>query len=148
MEETWKDITYLGVELSVSSLGKIFNKETNKLQHQGNRNGYLCISLKNKSILSHRIVATAFHSNPNNKPCVNHLNGKKNDNMAANLEWCTSEENIKHAWVTNLHDYMVFLHLETGIFYTPRELADQFYILRDAIITRYRKGKLPGYLLT
>ena len=147
MKEIWKDFTYLNEQLSVSSLGQI-KRNSELIRQTKNNGGYAMVRVGKKAVLAHRIVAMAFHENPLNKPCVNHINGKKLDNRAENLEWNTNEENNKHAWRTNLHDYMVFLHLETGIFYTPRELADTFYLLRDAIITRYRKGKLPDYLLT
>jgi len=44
----------------------------------------------------HRIVASQFIPNPENKRCVNHINSNKHDNRVSNLEWVTHKENMQH----------------------------------------------------
>ena len=69
---------------------------------------YLYVKLyknaKPRTIRLHRIVAEAFVPNPMHKPQVNHINGNRLDNSVGNLEWCTSSENLRHAYKTGLKD--------------------------------------------
>ena len=72
-------------------------------------NGYYKVNLmingKEKLYSIHRLVASAFIPNPENKPEVNHKNGDKSANLIYNLEWSTSKENIDHAIMTGLKTF-------------------------------------------
>ena len=85
----------------VSNLGKVRNIKSGKvLKPQLNRNGYLMHLLyennKQKHLYLHRIIAIAFIDNPEEKPCVNHIDENKLNNDLSNLEWCTVKENNIH----------------------------------------------------
>jgi hypothetical protein len=49
-----------------------------------------------------RLVAMSFLPMPFDKLTVNHINGNPMDNRIENLEWCTIQENIHHAFETGL----------------------------------------------
>lgn len=58
----------------------------------------LCKNNVKKNGVIHRLVATAFLDNPENKEEVNHKNGVRDDNRVENLEWATRSENEQHAY--------------------------------------------------
>jgi uncharacterized protein YerC len=72
----------------------------------------LCYNGKRRNHFIHRLVATAFINNPENKPVVNHKDGDKTNNSISNLEWCTHQENAQHAVSFGL---TTFTHCEVAI---------------------------------
>ena len=105
-QEEWKDVVgYEGFYL-VSNLGNVRRKGKLNLKKPTPRFGYLQVELcdgrKPKIQSIHRLVAMAFIDNPENKKEVNHINGKKDDNSAVNLEWATRRSNLDHAMAIGL----------------------------------------------
>lgn len=102
-EEIWKDVVGYEGKYSVSDKGRVKNiKKGNILSPGKNMRGYHQVNLfkKGRKIKSvHRLVATAFIPNPENKEQVNHKNFNTIDNSVENLEWVTASENQKHSYL-------------------------------------------------
>ena len=104
-KEEWRTISIyndLPYEYQISDKGRIFNK-TRKvfLRPSLKANGYLEVQLSKKHYcLVHRLVASVFIDNPDDKPFVNHIDGDKTNNNKNNLEWVTESENVQHYYKT------------------------------------------------
>lgn len=109
MEEVWKTIPDWDL-YEVSNFGRLRGKDriirdgkgaylrrARLLKLQTDKHGYHTFSLKQdgkrKEMKIHRAVAMAFIPNPENKPCVNHIDNNPSNNHVDNLEWCTMQEN-------------------------------------------------------
>ena len=100
--EVWKPFCIQGRIYYVSNTGRVKNKYNKILHAVVGSSGYeeicLCVNYKRYYKRVHRLVAQAFLPNPNNYPCVNHINGNKLDNNVSNLEWCTVAHNTQHSY--------------------------------------------------
>lgn len=151
MEEIWEDLGGIfGKHYQVSSHGRVRSKNreiTRKdkrvlrlrskilSQVHHSTNCYrvrLCVDSVKYSKSVHRLVAEAFLPNLENKPEVNHKDGDRLNNNLSNLEWCTKEENMRHA-------------VETGLIYNPfgEYARNSKYITRiykDGVLVAETKG--------
>jgi hypothetical protein len=167
MNEIWKDIQgYEGLYL-VSNLGRVKRMYKNRpsVIRKGtiDKDGYLRIGLskdcKYKYFYIHRLVAMSFIENAENKPCINHINGIKNDNRIDNIEWCTYSENIRHADKTGLracpkgkdchmfgklnglhHNSKIVLNTQTGIYYDCAKEAAKAHQYKYSTLKSYLNG--------
>ena len=63
------------------------------LGSHGYKEVILCKDGKPKHYLIHRLIMLHFVPNPDNLPCVDHINRIKTDNRIENLRWCSIRDN-------------------------------------------------------
>lgn len=107
MEEIWKDIKGYEGRYMVSNKGRIlslkygrkgkYQDRKSRLLHKSiNSAGYYVVGLLGKQHFVHRLIADAFIPNPENKPCVDHIDTNTLNNDLANLRWSTIKENVNN----------------------------------------------------
>ena len=106
--ECWRPVTGWANLYEISCQGRLFSRRSKRiLKATPVGAGYpslrLCDSPRRDQAYLHHLVAEAF-LDPQPEGCEpNHRNGQKADNRAANLEWLTHSQNLKHAWSTGLY---------------------------------------------
>ena len=96
--ENWKNIKGYEGLYKVSSYGRIMTVRKNAILCPAKTisNGLTVSLSKNGKVEKKqvsRLVAAAFIPNPDNKPCVDHIDGVRFHNFVDNLRWCSINEN-------------------------------------------------------
>lgn len=95
--EAWKSIVGYEEVYEISSFGRVKNVSTGRILEDSNKDGYRKVNLSSGGIVTthrvHRLVATAFISNPEEYPEVDHIDENKYNNAMGNLRWCTGQMN-------------------------------------------------------
>lgn len=103
--EKWERLKEEGLSsYYVSNFGRIYNEKKNKPVpiQKNRRTGYFFVSLwnydkkKGEKRYVHRLVATYFISNPDNKKYVDLIDTDKSNNVCQNLRWVTAKENVNN----------------------------------------------------
>jgi hypothetical protein len=101
-DELWKPVTINGLTYDkyfVSNLGRFKNyKGIIMADYKPHHTGYIYVRVDKTKYALHRIMASTFIENlePEIYNVVNHIDGNKLNNSAANLEWTTIKGNNIH----------------------------------------------------
>ena len=98
--EEFRDVPGYEGMYEISNLGRV-RRNGKILKPFKDDWGYLQVDLyKNgtgRTVRVHRLVASAFLSNPQNLPQVNHKDEDKTNNSVDNLEWCDGKYNVNYS---------------------------------------------------
>lgn len=109
--EVWKDVVGYEGKYMVSNQGRVYSLTRIRSNcggvYKGRMlkgeycRGYYCVALldgngKIKLCKVHRLVATAFIPNPDNKPQIDHIDGNTKNNNVWNIRWATASENVRN----------------------------------------------------
>lgn len=120
VKEEWKDIEGYEGYYQVSNHGRVKSLSRKRttgpkpgilkeriLKGSINSDGYKNVKLyKNgikKTFKIHQLVVESFIQKNNKDECINHIDGDKTNNYINNLERCTIQENVIHAFENNLN---------------------------------------------
>ena len=114
---------------------EIRNKRTGKIIKESIKgDGYYQVHLNRVAYSKHRLIAKQFVPNPENLPCVDHINHQRNDNHISNLRWVSLSENNKnksnHYGVNYIfYDYADFDDDDIIVIdeYNGHEIEDYYY---------------------
>ena len=90
-EELKQDSDY---EININYPHQIRKKSNGKILKETIMScGYLKVSLNQRTLKKHRLIALQFIPNPDNLPFIDHINHIRTDNRIENLRWCSHIQN-------------------------------------------------------
>ena len=156
--EIWKEIA-INPNYLVSNLGRVkakerlvptkwgFRKKKEHILAQRDNHGYYNVGFlvdgKLKNSLVHRLVMYAFGEiRPYPEWEIDHINGDSHDDRFENLEYVSSSENTKRAYLMNLQDKKVLSLSNNKRIATPEQIIyikEQFK--KEGRVLKGRKNK-------
>ncbi len=100
--EDW-EYTHLSDMHKVSRDGRVYSVKYKKYMLHQLSGKYHNVNICNTTVSVHRLVAMVYIQNPRKLNIINHIDGNPSNNTVENLEWCTTEENVTHAYKTGLN---------------------------------------------
>ena len=98
----------IGIELEqflgyiITEDGRVYSHYKNKiLKPQLNGNDYYRITISDKTVYIHHLVAQAYLPPKKPEEEIDHINGNRTDNRACNLRWCNRSENRQNSLQNN-----------------------------------------------
>lgn len=89
--KVWKETNGWSQRKRIYEVSNFGNVKINGELFEFNNNSPYYFTIAGMTI--HRLVATMFIPNPENKPCVDHIDTNIHNNRADNLRWTTYKEN-------------------------------------------------------
>ena len=103
INETWEVLKeHPAYEINCSYPHQIRKISNRKILGESLRNDYIRVHLNNKSYYKHRLIALQWLPNPENLPCIDHINHIKTDNRISNLRWCSHLQNMNNKCRTQI----------------------------------------------
>ena len=128
----------------INKLGEVRRKYKNgnisNLNPFLGKNGYYSVTLekrKRKSI--HRLLCEVFIDNPDNLPCVDHINRNRLDNRLENLRWVSYRDNslnkTQKGSISKTHDKIkdkIYIGYRATYYENQKRKSKRFKLKEDA----------------
>lgn len=100
-DEIWKEVPNFEGLLLISNYARVINIPKRRIIKQSiTKDNYLIFGIrvngKAKLLYPHRLIAQAFIPNPEDKPCIDHIDTNRLNNTRVNIKWATYKENANN----------------------------------------------------